>query len=358
MNDGQIHGEPPETAMKRPVGSAVFDFTIPPLFKNPPKKLVIFEQIAGAHYFGLHRDAELLLHYFHSSPGTGTREAVVDLKQISESEKIRIIFTWNPDEITIDAVTRVDGEVTSVSGNSAESPVNVRIGKDGNVYWSAKHGETIMQLQLNVGGQEVLHSSAIETWHETLSAVDVLDKGESSDGFLFETVMTNMILSSLVTGFEAYMKKRFEELDAEGVEISEERLLEFVCDDRDQPEHFKAEFFKRAEEQSITLVQLTNKERRINFQEYKTCKRVFRDVYGLTIVGDQISSELVSRIKEYISYRHRIVHVSPMASVWNWREMPTKPVIPSKQIRSEVVDSFKAFIEGFHSRTLELCAPS
>lgn len=54
---------------------------------------IIFENVAGKHYFRLERTNDLKIKFFHSSPGTGTRLAVVDISKSTPSLQVMFAFT-------------------------------------------------------------------------------------------------------------------------------------------------------------------------------------------------------------------------------------------------------------------------
>jgi hypothetical protein len=67
----------------RPEGSLTFNYSSPDLFNEKVLDGVLLEIPSGQHFFRLERDNQLHLHYYHSSPGTGTRVATIDLKKLT-----------------------------------------------------------------------------------------------------------------------------------------------------------------------------------------------------------------------------------------------------------------------------------
>ena len=65
------------------------------------------------------------------------------------------------------------------------------------------------------GGKPILQPTAIDAWKETIKATEILGTGKSDQGYIFETAVTNLTLAVLVTGFEAFTKKRFLEIEQE-----------------------------------------------------------------------------------------------------------------------------------------------
>lgn len=62
-----------------------------------------------------------------------------------------------------------------------------------------------------------MQPTAIDSWKETVKAIEILGTGKSDQGYMFETTVTNLSLAILVTGFEAFTKKRFLEIEQEGI---------------------------------------------------------------------------------------------------------------------------------------------
>ena len=62
-----------QESLKRPEATFMFDYRFDGLFDASLGTGVLIEITAGAIVLRLERDLDLNLHFFHSSPGTGTR---------------------------------------------------------------------------------------------------------------------------------------------------------------------------------------------------------------------------------------------------------------------------------------------
>lgn len=95
--------------------------------------------------------------------------------------------------------------------------VNFKVAQDGQVF--EVDGVDVVGLRISQGDEVILDSSAIESWNETLHAIDVLVRATSLDGYMFEVVKSNFIVVNLATGIETYCKRRLQELESEGIQL-------------------------------------------------------------------------------------------------------------------------------------------
>ena len=337
----------------RPEGTVQFSYTFKELFNPDIGQGVIFEIPSGEHLFRIERDSDLLLYFYHSSPGTGTRVATIDLKGVKPAETVMCIFTWSTKEINFYVGPKVKGaELLHAKGTNSKK--QFRVGRDGSVFQIGDTGIDVMGINVQVGGEPVLQTTAIEAWRETKKAIEILATGTSDQGYLFEVSVTNSSIVILVTGFEAYSKKRFLELEKEGVTPSIEPLINsfFSKKERDSI----ADILKtEADSVHKTILELIVERGVINFQNYDKCKLAFNKAYKLKFGELSISSSKIEFFKKIIKYRHRIVHVSALTGMLNQSEVPPEePVFPKKEFAAEALRAFDSFISRIHEATLEL----
>jgi hypothetical protein len=211
-------------AIKRPEGTVEFTYTFEKdLFSPNIPGGIIFHLVSGGHYFRLERTDNVEIAFYHSSPGTGTRVAIVDLKEMKPSNKVFIAFSWSPQEIQLHVGPKIEGGAL-ISAVGIPTETGYRVGKDGSVVQVGSPGVQIMGTRFNVGGKQIVKPTAIDAWKETKKAIEILLTGESKEGYIFETVKANLSIVMMVTGFEAYCKTRFEEIEQEGVQANHERI--------------------------------------------------------------------------------------------------------------------------------------
>lgn len=213
-------------AIKRQEGTMSFEYiTESDLFNPAVPGGIIFHMPSGEHYFRLERTNNAEVQFYHSSPGTGTRVASIDLKNLIPSKKVFIVFSWSPKEIQLHIGSRVEGGKL-VSAIGIQSKIGFRVGKDGSIVQVGSPGVQIMGTRVNVGGKQVIKPTAIDAWNETKKAIEILLTGESKEGFIFETVKANLSIVMMVTGFEAYCKTRYQEIEGEGISPNNELVKE------------------------------------------------------------------------------------------------------------------------------------
>lgn len=343
-----------QDAMCRPEGTVTFKYTFKDLFNPDIGSGIILEIPSGAHLFRLERDANLLLHFYHSSPGTGTRVASIDLKQVVPADSVFFAFTWSPKEINLHVGPQVEGgKLLSARGNNSKK--KFRVGKDGGVYQIGNEGVEVMGINVYKGGQPVLQPTAIEAWKETIKAIEILATGKSDQGYVFETTVTNLTLVILVTGFEAYSKKRFLELEKEGITSETESIVSFFFPKKEREAGILDLLKIEAKEAHKSVLELIVDRGVINFQNYDKCKLAFNKAYDIKFGELGVASSDIEKLKKFIKYRHRIIHVSALIGMLNQSESPPEePVFPKKELANEATKTFDMLITKIHETTLKL----
>lgn len=341
--------------MKRPEGTFTFRYRFDGLFDRALGYGVLLEVVTGGILFRLVRDADLGLHFIHSSPGTGTRDACANLEPLIGSEAVRITLVWSPQETRLH-VGGLSGSKCMVTGVGQPTSRQSRVGADGAVYEIGDNGLKVMGVSVYSRGKPALQATAIEAWNEVTKAVEILLRGSSPDGYIFEVVRTNLIMTILVTGFETYCKRRFIELEQEGIQSDFDSLAnEFLS--RYERDHGEREaIIEAAMHEGITAARKLVEERRINFQNYDHCKSAFNKGYGIKF-GDHlgVSNVVLGELQRLIGFRHRIVHISPLLGMLNQdRVPPEEPVFSNVQYAQTALATFDSFIKGLHSATLRL----
>jgi len=269
-----------QEAICRAVGSFTFKYTCKELFDPKAGKGILVQIPSKGHLFRIERDEQLLLHFYHSSPGTGTRVATIDLKSVSPSDTVFLAFTWSPEEINFHLGPQIPGEKL-VSSKGIDSKRQFKVGKDGAIYEIGGPGVEVMGTNVFIGGKPVLQPTAFEAWNETIKATEILGTGKSDQGYIFETAVTNLTLAILVTGFEAYTKKRFLEIEQEGISPSIEPIVESFFPKKEREAGILTLLESEASESTKTILQSIVERNIINFQNYKKCKLAYNKAYDI-----------------------------------------------------------------------------
>ncbi|AEG15858.1 hypothetical protein Desku_2322 [Desulfofundulus kuznetsovii DSM 6115] len=330
--------------MCRPEGTLEFDYVSETLFDPAVPQEVIFELSAGAHIFQLLRNERLELVFYHSSPGTGTRVATVDLNSITPCSRVYIALVWSPSETMLYVGPRIaGGKLVRVEG--VPSPVRLRVGQDGHIYRIGDAGVEVGHYSMHLGGRLVLQPTAIEAWRNTIQALEVLKKAKSEDGYAFEVILSNFIIVALVTGFETYCRTRFLELESEGVTPDLEAMMAAFCS-RLTLEDLKRE---AASENRTVLQKMAEW---INFQNYGQVKKAYRKAYGIRFGEIGVSSSELALLQRLIHHRHRVVHFSPWTG-----QLPTpsgEPEFSNLRLVEKAITCFDRFVARLHEATLGL----
>ena len=343
-----------QDAIRRPEGTFTFNYQSPDLFDKAKPGGIILEIPAGQHLFRLERDNDLSIHFYHSSPGTGTRVATIDLNNLPPAPSVFIAFSWTPEEINLHVGPQVSSPVLA-SATGVASNKQFRVGNDGHVYQIGDHGVEVMGVRMYQAGQSIIQPTALEAWEETVKAIDILSTGQSTDGYIYEVVVTNLTLAILVTGFEAYTKKRFLELEQEGLSPDITAIIKSFFPRKEQEAGIEALIQSEAIDANVSELQYIVNRGVINFQSYKKCKYAYNKGYSIKFGDLGISSIKLEALQSYIGFRHRIIHVSPLEDMLNQERVPPEEPVFSKKETAEMAKvCFKEFIQSLHSATLAL----
>ncbi|WP_296056619.1 hypothetical protein [uncultured Amphritea sp.] len=343
-----------QEAICRPEGTFTFNYESLDLFDKQKPGGIICEIPSGQHLFRLERDDNLCVHFYHSSPGTGTRVATVDLNKMPAAPAVFMAFSWTPSETKLHLGPKTP-EAKVVSATGVASQKQFRVGKDGGIYQIGDHGVDVMGVNIYQAGQPIVLPTAKDAWGETVKAIEVLATGESKEGYIFEVVVTNLTLAILVTGFEAYSKKRFLELEQEGLTPDTNSIIDAFYPKHEREAGIAAALQTEAAEAGTTTLQHIVSRGAINFQNYGNCKRAFNKAYGIKFGELGIDSDTLKELQSYIRYRHRIIHVSPSIGMLNQENVPPEqPVFPKKETAENAIKCFSNFIDELHKSTLEL----
>jgi len=212
-----------------------------------------------------------------------------------------------------------------------------------------------MGVNIYQAGQPIVLPTAKDAWGETVKAIEVLATGESKEGYIFEVVDRKSTLAILVTGFEAYSKKRFLELEQEGLTPDTHSIIDAFYPNHAREAGFAAALQTEAAEAGTTTLQHIVSRGAINFQNYGNCKRAFNKAYGIKFGELGIDSDTLKELQSYIRYRHRIIHVSPSIGMLNQENVPPEqPVFPKKETAENAIKCFSNFIDELHKSTLYL----
>lgn len=343
-----------QEAICRPEGTFTFNYQSPDLFNKEKSGGIILEIPSRQHLFRLERDNDLFIHFYHSSPGTGTRVATIDLNSLLPAPSVFMAFSWTPEEIKLHIGPKAPGVNLSTATGIA-SQKQFRVGRNGYVYQIGDQGVQVMGVSFYQAGQPVVLPTALEAWTETVKAIEVLATGKSTEGYIFEVVVTNLTLAILVTGFEAYTKKRFLELEQEGISPDTAAIIDAFYPKKEREAGIKTLLESEVKDSGISLLQHIVARNAINFQNYNNCKRAFNKAYGIKFGELNIANNMLERLQSYIYYRHRIVHVSASIGMLNQERVPPEePVFPKKETANTAKHCFNDFIEALHQATLSL----
>lgn len=344
--------------MMSPEGTLILQYQSVDLLDKSKSANVLLEMPAGQHYFKIERGNDFCMHYYYSSPGTGTRVATVDLNRLINTTFYSIGFSWSPNEIqlflwSLDQNGKSVGECVISKGEVSNK--QFRIGSNGCVYQIGDHGVTTYESSVYENGKAVIQTTAIEAWRATIRGIETLSTGQSAEGYQYEAVVSNLTLVLLVTGFEAYTKKRFIELEQEGIGPNTSAVIKSFYPAKEIEIGIEKVSESEAQAEHISTLHYIVRKNIINFQSFDKCKKAYKNAYGIKFGEIGFPSEKIQDMRSYFRYRHKIIHVSATNSCLNQDRLPSEsPVFSGKEFASSAINNFREFVEKLHVATLNL----
>lgn len=315
-----------------------------------PAGTLMFRKPLGGVYLHLEMVEIGILHFYRSTPGTGTQMSRVDVRPLGNAARVWVACSWEP--LGVDIKVWDDAAPTRcVIGERAEPDRKFQIDVAGGVNTIARG---VSRVEAYFDGRAALRSSAIDAWVEIARGVALLLEAEAGDGADFALLAPNLAQVTLVTGWETYGKRRFVELIEEGVRPNDRKLEESFLSKRER-ELGMAEDLKR-DARRRTLAEALVERDRIPFQSYEGFKKAFARGYGVSIGSDLgIDHEVLGAVKRGIGYRHRIVHVSPFLGLLNPDTVHDRgPEGGNHEFAYAQLAAFDRVVRGLHARTLRL----
>ncbi len=220
-------------------GAIAFTVKESNLFDEEIERLRILKIFKNQTVFILERDKEFNLKFIQSNPHYNTKIAKINIKNISSLSKLYISFTWSDKENNMIYVGDYKSELRS--SESYEAPnIKFRVGKDGAIYQIGDEGVQVGAYKVKIGGKTVLEPSAIELFDFQLDRIVVLIENCKKGDFLFESILSQLVIVMIATAFETYVRTRFIELEKEGKVVNIEDLYKRFIPKRYR-EQFKGE---------------------------------------------------------------------------------------------------------------------
>lgn len=329
--------------MKMPKGTLLMknDFSkLNDLFSN----IDILKVSSGGHIFIVRKRGRKLTFYKHSL-STGTLAYEIELFRPVGDVSLSISWSYKKIELLILSNT----SKKTLSGKMIESDIEL-----------IEVNDKILEIKGNLKDSLYLYNktgeirlTAINSWNEILKGINLL-KEEVLKEKSKEIIIVNLSILSLVSGFESYLKKRFLELEKEGIEINYEKIYSFILT-KDEKDNMN-EIITEASKNNISELEfLINEKGKINFQIYDNVKKTFSKAYNIKISDLEIDSKDIEFLKRIIQYRHKITHVSPMLPVLNADKLKSEETEYSTiKLLEKAIEIYSNFINKFHNKTLEL----
>ncbi len=342
-----------KNACRNPEGTFEFDYYTDELFKDFSTTYILLEIPTGSILLRLERDEENNLIFIHSSPGTYTRIAKVNLNEVIDCKEIHIVLRWHPEDIILDIFA--DNGKLHLKAEGDVSDRRFMVDESGNVQQFGIEGIPVRNVRYHLMGEVMLSPTAIETWNSTIEACKTLLNRTPSDDYIYECICSNLVIIMLITGFETYCKSRFLELEGEGVNPDFNKLVAKFLSQEERKRNVDQAIVLEASTEGISPTKKLVNQKRIDFQNYDRCKKAYNKGYGIKFGELNITHSHLEEIQRLIRFRHRLVHVSPSISMLNQdRVPPEEPIFSKKEYSLSAIEILQTFIQELHNRSLQL----
>lgn len=213
---------------------------------------------------------------------------------------------------------------------------------------------------IKVQGNVVFGYPAIMVWERVLRASNmVLDHVASiGDDYMLKVLLTNQVLSMLVTGFEVYCEDRFVEMAEEGRTADEDLLSKKLLTKQAKDGNVASEIRDQALRAGIPFIEAFVKDNRINFQSLTECKEAYKAAFGIRFGQMGLPNTVLEQVRRYLHYRHRIIHVSPYIADFNESQTDVTPIFAGVELAGSATKVFDTFVKALHARSLQVPGPS
>lgn len=337
-------------------GAVIFSYTNSYLFDESHDGFLIFEKVAGLNIFRIVRDEQKIVKFYHSSPSCGTRVASIDLNKIKKSKILNIRFKWCVGETALFiSPEENNGKYDFTISKGIPSGISLRTDRHGVIY-TINSSAGVKNMTIYEKGKPILLPTALEAWEATVKSVNLLVIDDHDIEHHHEVVTVNMILVMLVAGFESYSKRRFFELEQEGLKHDTSLLINSFLPKREIENGISEILEEEANELGISLLNfITNDKRIVNFQSMDKCKKAYNKTYGIVFGDFDLKEGIISKIRMFMKHRHRIIHFSASESTINHEEFcaGAEPIFSNIKTANEAINIFNQFIMELHKTTIE-----
>ncbi|MGZ4924479.1 MAG: hypothetical protein ACXV5H_11105 [Halobacteriota archaeon] len=244
-----------------------------------------FDVKLGESHFELLRDKHLNVRFIHACSGTDIRIATISLAGLRASERLSVILTWSKEGDSL-SVSDVFSPNYVYAAQQTKGGVLPREGNSASVHGKLWSTGSYRKSAANV---ELSEAKGLWDWH--LASVYNLIDGLSAcwsvqeckwRNALFKSTVSMQCIVILVTGFEAYTRKRFAEME-EGKSPNINALLKRF-DSKNYSKKEREEYVKATGRSNLSsILEIRNGKGLINFQNFQQCKDAFNKVMASSL---------------------------------------------------------------------------
>jgi hypothetical protein len=313
-----------------------------------------FDVKVGQSKFQLFRDKLANIHFIHERPKNDIRIATISLTGLRASERLAIMLTWSNEGISLSASDVFSPNYIYAAQQTKgqllpREELSVPI-RSKNLWSTGSYRKSFADVDPSTAkGLWDWHLSNVYNLIDGLSACWSVEECKWRNA-LFKSTVAMQCVVILVTGFEAYARQRFAEMEEEGWKPNTNALLKEFDQHGYSAEEREKHIQKTGGSILSSILEIRNSKGLINFQNFGQCKDAFNTGYGIKFSQLWNIGLTLDRIRSYIKYRHRCIHNKGLTSIGvDAKGYPILVDIPQVE---EAAGDFSYFVEALHVETL------
>ncbi len=313
-----------------------------------------FEMQLGRSTFMLFRDRNLNVNFIHWHPEADVRIAALSLSGLRANERLCVILTWSQDENSLSIGDMFSPNFIHCKAHQTTGMVlpykHTNASVHGKLWSTGNYRKSLANVELSEAkGLWDWHLSNVHNLIDGLSACWSVEECKWRNA-PFKSTLTMQCIVILVTGFEAYAKSRFAEMEKEGKNPNIDALLKRF-DPKGYSKKERQEYIDATGESVLSsMLEIRNGKGLINFQNFEQCKDAYNKGYGIKFGELWDISLTPRRIQNYIKYRHACIHNKGLPIIgYDTKGYPVLVGIPQVE---EAASDFSYFVETLHVETL------
>jgi len=338
----------PNTAMNLDEGTVEFTVATDRLLELPPDShMTLFSTSRAQHVWLVEWGPQNRLRFFHARPDQQTRLAELAGQPLRPGRQQFIAFAWSADGDSLYCGEKGGEDLRKALSSEIDWASLVPL-PDGTILRVGDEGVEVGYFRMTSGGAVIAQSSPIQVARHQIETARVLVRNSQLADFLFESSLIQQVLVLLVTTMEVYCRERVLELHAKGIDVDLSALLDAFIP-ANYRNDYEATLHTQAESEGKSALGLLLDDRKLNFQNWKSLKKIYAKGLGVSLV-DVAPEDCLERVRQVIRWRHKVIHASGDHSILD-EEPDGTPIFSKRELGDSCVKAIETFLDGLHTAT-------